>query len=290
MRHILSSAVLCLAFLGLVLAQVEEPARTESPQDFVFKASAAGLAEVNLGGQGAKSASDAEVKKFAEKMVEDHTKANKELLALADKKRWTAAPRMDPRHEQLSAALGRLSGPAFDREFMTAMVKDHQEAVGLFERQSKEGKDEDLKGWAEKTLPTLREHLKMAEDLHGRFKDTSAAKDDKDRKDTVKDSVKDRKDTVKDDKDRRDTVKDTAKDRKDTVKDTFKDDKDRKDTVKDRKDVLKDDKDRKDVLKDIKDRKDVLKDTTDAVKDRKDAKERPIEKDKDRPLEKDKDR
>jgi len=265
MRRILPCAVIGLALLGLAMAQVADTPRTESPQDFVYKASAAGLAEVNLSMIGATNAGDGDVKKFAERMVDDHGKSNKELLALADKKRLSAAPRMDAEHDQMAGALARLKGSAFDREYMAGMVKDHREAVALFERQSKDGKDEDLKSWAEKTLPTLREHLKMAQDIHGRVKDTGG-RDDKDRpkdvkddKDRVKDRVKDAVKDVKDDKDRpKDGPKDTSKDTKDAVKDR---------TTKDTKDLpVKD--------RDTKDRKD--------EKTNKDDKERPVEKDRSR--------
>jgi len=275
MRRILPCAILGLAVLSLAVAQVADSTRTESPQDFVFKASAAGLAEVNLGSLGVSNASAIDVKKFAEMMVEDHTKANKELLALGDKKRLQAAPRMDGEHERAAAALAQLKGGAFDREFMAGMVKDHKEAVALFERQAKDGKDEDIKSWADKTLPTLRHHLEMAQDISGRLKDVSG-KDDKDRPKDARD-----KDTTKDDKDR---VKDRPKDTKD--KDLFKDDKDR---PKDNKDLFKDDKDRpKDRPKDAKD-KDFFKDDKDRPKDRpkddkvlKDDKALPIERKQDR--------
>jgi len=268
MRRILPCAVLGLTVLGLAMAQVADTPRTESPQEFVYLASAAGLAEVNLGMLGATNAGDGDVKKFAERMVEDHSKSNKDLLALADKKRLPVAPRMDPEHDQMAAALSRLKGSAFDREFMAGMVKDHRVAVALFERQSKDGKDDDLKSWADKTLPTLRDHLKMAQDLHGRLKET-AGRDDKDR---AKDAKDDKDRTTRDTKDDKDRVKDRVKDTKDTK--DFKDDKDR---VKDR--TTKDTKDTKD-FKDAKDTKD--RDTKDRKDDKtnKDDKERPVEKDR----------
>ena len=98
------------------------------------------------------------------------TKANKELLKVADKKRLTAAKGMDSEHERLFRKLSGMSGAEFDREYMTGQVKDHKEAVALFEKQANNGKDEDLKKLAKETLPKLKEHLKMAQETHGKVK------------------------------------------------------------------------------------------------------------------------
>jgi len=171
MRTMLLSLALGAACLSLALAQ--EPRKGDVDATFVFKASAGGLAEVNLSALAVKRASDPAVKRFAQTMVDDHTKANKELLDLANKTGLRAAPRMDAEHQKLAETLGGLSGPAFDREFMTAQVKDHKETIALFEKEAKGGKNEDLKAWAEKTLPTLRHHLKMAEETQGKLKGTT---------------------------------------------------------------------------------------------------------------------
>jgi putative membrane protein len=59
----------------------------------------------------------------------------------------------------------KLTGEKFDREYAGHMVKDHEKAVALFEKQAKNGDAAELKDFASKTLPTLQEHLKMARDL-----------------------------------------------------------------------------------------------------------------------------
>jgi len=167
-----SVGVAALAVLGLCLGWTrtvgaEEKTKTDAadPTKFVMLASAAGLAEVNLGKIAAERASSAEVKKFGQRMVDDHTKANKELNALADKKKIPPAQSMDATHRQAAERMAQLTGADFDREFMRQMVKDHKEAVSLFESQSKNGRDEDLKALAGKMLPTLRHHLKMAQEM-----------------------------------------------------------------------------------------------------------------------------
>ena len=67
------------------------------------------------------------------------------------------------RKKELQDKLAQLRGPDFDREYMSAMVKDHETDVKDFDTQSKDGNDADIKAFARKTLPTLQEHLKMAQ-------------------------------------------------------------------------------------------------------------------------------
>jgi len=171
MRKTLYAIPLALAVFSLAAAQKDNRSGAGSDdQQFVQKASAAGLAEVNFGKLATKQASSADVRKFAQHMVDDHTKANEDLLKVANKKRYTAARTMDAEHERLYRKLTGMSGAEFDREYMAGQVKDHKEAVSLFEKQSKNGKDEDLKKLAQETLPTLKEHLKMAQETHGKLK------------------------------------------------------------------------------------------------------------------------
>ncbi|MBY0233081.1 MAG: DUF4142 domain-containing protein [Gemmataceae bacterium] len=131
-------------------------------QDFVLKASAGGLAEVNHGMLAKKQAGSEDVRKFAEHMIMDHEKANKELIALADKKRLKVAERMPPDAVKMADMLAKMKGEEFDKAYMEGQVKDHEETVALFEKQAKDGEDADLKKWAAEKLPTLKEHLEMA--------------------------------------------------------------------------------------------------------------------------------
>jgi putative membrane protein len=138
---------------------------------FVMEAAGGGVKEVEAGRIASTRASNAEVKAFAQKMVDDHGKANEELKSLASSKQITlpddAAAKA--KHEKALARLEKLDAAAFDKAYMDEMVKDHQKTVALFEREAKSGSDAELKAFAEKTLPTLREHLKMATDIRGKL-------------------------------------------------------------------------------------------------------------------------
>jgi putative membrane protein len=157
---LLGLALACAA--GAVAGREDEGGKDQA---FVTKASAAGLAEVNAGMLAAKNGHDAMVRKFGQHMVDDHTKANKELIDLASKLKLKVAEKEDAKHAKLGEKLAGLSGADFDRDYAASQVKDHEEAVSLFEKQSKGGSDAELKEWAGKTLPTLRHHLKMAKEL-----------------------------------------------------------------------------------------------------------------------------
>jgi putative membrane protein len=130
---------------------------------FVQKAAQGGIAEVEFGQLAAQKASSEEVKKFGQKMVDDHSKANDELKQLAAQEHLDLPQQMTTKDKATKARLERLSGARFDRVYMNNTVKDHQKDVAEFERESQMAKDPALKGFAQQTLPTLREHLQEAQ-------------------------------------------------------------------------------------------------------------------------------
>jgi putative membrane protein len=134
-----------------------------SSQDttFVQQAAAAGKMEVEHGKIAASQASNAQVKAFGNKLVKDHTAANNQLMAIAKRHNidTTAAPAGD------APAWKSLTGAAFDRAFIDAQVKSHQDAIALFEKEAQGGTDKEIKQFASRQLPALRTHLKQAQDL-----------------------------------------------------------------------------------------------------------------------------
>ena len=128
---------------------------------FMNDAAPGGMAEVELGKMAASKAQNAEVKAFGQKMVEDHSKAGEELKQLAAQKKVKLSPDLLPTHKQLMEKLSKLSGADFDKEYVAAMVADHEKDVATFENVSKTAADADVKAFATKTLPTLKMHLEM---------------------------------------------------------------------------------------------------------------------------------
>ncbi len=140
-----------------------------SQQDhkFVMDTAMGGLKEVELGRVAAQQGATDAVKQFGQRMVDDHTKANTELMTLATSKGMTLPTELDEKHRQDVTKLSGMSGAAFDRAYARMMVNDHKKKVDNFEKQSERGGDPDLKAFATRTLPTVQEHLQMARALPG---------------------------------------------------------------------------------------------------------------------------
>jgi putative membrane protein len=130
---------------------------------FASKAAVAGMAEVELGKLAQQKGSSDQVKQFGARMVDDHSKANDELKQIAASKGLTLPADLDAKHKSTLAKLEKLSGAQFDRAYMDDMVAGHKEVAAEFKKESASGKDSDLKAFAGKTLPTIEDHLKMAQ-------------------------------------------------------------------------------------------------------------------------------
>jgi putative membrane protein len=137
---------------------------------FLTEAAQGGMAEVELGKLASTKATNPDVKKFAQQMITDHSKANNELKELAAKKNFSVPTELSPKHKSLMDKLNGLSGADFDKAYVDAMVDDHKEDVEAFKDQSEDGKDADVKAWAGKTLPTLQMHLDMIKGIQSKMK------------------------------------------------------------------------------------------------------------------------
>jgi putative membrane protein len=148
-------------------------ALTQADRTFFTTASESGHKEVALAQLAQQKAASPSVKTLAERLQKDHTQANQELMTLAQSKNVTLPAAPD--HKAHMAKFEKLEGAAFDRAYSNQMVQDHTNSVALFSRAAK-SKDADVRAFAEKTLPTLREHLKMAKEAQGGMKATSGSK------------------------------------------------------------------------------------------------------------------
>jgi len=142
--------------------------------EFVLDAAKGGLAEVELGKLASDRAQNDEVKKFAQRMVDDHSKANEQLKQIAESKSIKLPTEVEPKDKALMQRLEKLNGAAFDRAYMTAMVNDHVKDVSEFKREANAGRDSQVKSFASSTLPTLEEHLQQAK--QARTQTTTAKK------------------------------------------------------------------------------------------------------------------
>ena len=137
----------------------------DTDSTFVKKAAQGGMAEVELGQLATRKASSEEVKKFGQRMVDDHSKANEQLKQVAAEKNIDVPQQLDAKDKATKARLEKLSGERFDKAYMKDMVRDHQKDVAEFQRASKIAKDPAIKNFAQQTLPTLQDHLKEAQKI-----------------------------------------------------------------------------------------------------------------------------
>ena len=168
---IVSTVLLCAAS-SLSMAQDTDAIThsSASASEFIDKAGTGGQAEVDMGELGVKKASSGQVKSFAKRIVEDHTKANAELVAVAKGKGEVPSSR-DPMHKQMMDKFQQQeAGKDWDRAYIEQMVEDHKTDVALFETAADDEKlDADLRAYAKRTLPILRDHLTQAQTIESKL-------------------------------------------------------------------------------------------------------------------------
>jgi putative membrane protein len=134
---------------------------------FILKVAQGGAEEVALGTMAADKADNAKVKSFARQMVEDHTKANKDLAALARNRGVEVSDAPDQAAQTVSAALTARSGPEFDREYVAQQVAAHEATLAQFRFAAENAADPELKAFARRYEPAITHHLKTAQGLMG---------------------------------------------------------------------------------------------------------------------------
>ncbi len=189
-------------------ANASAPANSDN--EVVIKLAHGGMMEVELGKLAVEKAASDSVKQFAQRMIDDHSKANTELSELASQKGITLPTmteqaknpdntstaqvqnvatggkddhstmhksgankdqaKMMEEHQKAMSKLAGLSGADFDREYMEMMVKDHEKVAALLEKASTNASDADIKAFAAKTLPVVNEHLQMARSIQASLK------------------------------------------------------------------------------------------------------------------------
>ena len=124
----------------------------------------ANMAEVEAGKLAQSKSQNAEVKTFAQQMIDDHGKGLQEVQTLAQSKGVTLPTELDAKHKAMAAKLEKMTGDAFDREYMkTGGVKAHKDTLAMLKKHEKAAKDADVKALAGKMIPTVEQHLKAAE-------------------------------------------------------------------------------------------------------------------------------
>jgi putative membrane protein len=183
LRDLLASAALIGLMAQPALAQSQDrtqqqPAQAEQQRpsqagqqqlaqediEFATEAAEGGIKEVRVGELAQQKATTPEVQQFGQRMVQDHGKANEQLMQIAQEKGIELPKEMPAEAQQLHDELQQKSGAEFDQSYMDDMVSDHQKDVDEFKQYVETGQDPDLKSFAEQTLPILEEHLQLAQE------------------------------------------------------------------------------------------------------------------------------
>ncbi len=174
-----SMAVVSVLAAGTAAAQgattaqstaASSPRAAHADSSFLKDAAEAGYAEIDAGKLALQKGASAEVKAFAQKMVDDHKKADSELRSLAAAKGVKLPTDATMVAKGKAKILEKRDGTGFDHAYAENQVSAHKDAVELFDKASKNAKDADVKAWAAKTLPTLQHHLLEAQALEASTK------------------------------------------------------------------------------------------------------------------------
>ena len=158
MRTVVTALAMALGLLA-----IQAVAQT-STQDFVTKVAVSDMFEIQSSKLAAQKGNE-NIRAFAQQMITDHTKTSNELKGLVGKAKAKLPSGLDAEHQKKLDQLQKLGGDQFDTAYASMQVQAHEEAVKLFEAYSSNGDDAQLKSWAGKTLPTLKEHLQRAKGL-----------------------------------------------------------------------------------------------------------------------------
>ena len=168
MRNFVIAAVAILAFAGFITsAEARSKAKAmNTAQHFAQELKSSGRFEIESSQLALKTSSNDEIKKFAQKMIDDHTAADQKLTETL-KQANLPEPKygMDEESRGLVKQLAVFQGGAFDRAYVRDQIQGHEKAVELLEAYSKGGDNDALKQLALTLLPTINEHLQMAKAL-----------------------------------------------------------------------------------------------------------------------------
>jgi putative membrane protein len=130
--------------------------------NFLKQVVRSGRMEVQMGQVAVQKGHNDAVKAFGKRMFDEHSKADVELTALAEKKGLQLPPKDAAIKTEEAKSVGEAG---FDKVYLRDMIADHQDAIKLFQKEISSGSDPEIKKWASDTLPTIEEHLKQAQTI-----------------------------------------------------------------------------------------------------------------------------
>jgi putative membrane protein len=169
-------------------ASMPDKPMTSPDAEFAQKAANGSKHEIDGAKFAVNKAQNAEVKALANRLIKDHTAAANELSTImknkkiamggpdmhsdAAKRDQTATDKPDQKDQPGNESWRSASGPAFDRAYVDHLITEHEKSITLYETEANSGSDAELKAFASKTLPTIKDHLKAAQDLKAKLPTT----------------------------------------------------------------------------------------------------------------------
>lgn len=152
-------AAVLLATTALTAQQVS------STQRFTTAAALGELTQFKLGQAAWQNASNPQVKSFAKQMVDAHSEAVDRLMGVASMENLAVPADLDKEHQAEVDQLSKLSGAAFDKAYIAAVIKDHRQDLALYQQEIASGDESGVKKWAAAEISTIQEHLQSAQTL-----------------------------------------------------------------------------------------------------------------------------
>jgi putative membrane protein len=143
--------------------------QNSADQSFIKSAAEANLAEIDTAKMLSQKTTDPGVKDFANRMVADHTEASQKLTSVAEMNGVTLPTEANATERNEKSELQKLSGPQLDEAYLRDELQGHKEAITAFENEIEHGHNQEARNYAEQTLPTLQDHMKIAEHLTGKL-------------------------------------------------------------------------------------------------------------------------
>jgi len=153
---------------ALLLGLAANLAVAAEGENFVDEASAKGIAEIETAKMALQKGTAEDVRQFAQKMIDDHTRANQQLAQLAQQKNLEMSDEATLMDKAKAMILKLRDGENFDKAYANNQVVAHEQTIEMYRDYLEDGDNADLKQYAESTLPKLEQHLQQAKELQSR--------------------------------------------------------------------------------------------------------------------------
>ncbi len=169
-RFAFAAIVAALAFPAVSSARDNSPASNmPTGKEFITNAAKINLGEIALGKLAEAKGDNLAVKDFGTRMVEDHTRLETQLQAMAKAKGITLPSQAGAEEVSLQQQLSNDSGAQFDQAYIQHMLSGHKQAIADFENEIERGNNPSFKSYAESALPVIQDHIRIAEDVAGKM-------------------------------------------------------------------------------------------------------------------------